>query len=81
MIVAWLKGAAPSNELRHWYGHDPAKWETFQQRYAAELDAAPESWVPLVEAARKGDITLLYASKETEINNAAALKIYLEHHL
>jgi uncharacterized protein YeaO (DUF488 family) len=77
-IVAWLKDAAPSNDLRHWYGHDPAKWDEFQRRYSAELDAVPESWAPLVEAATGGDITLLYSSKETEINNAAALKLYLE---
>jgi uncharacterized protein YeaO (DUF488 family) len=77
-IVAWLKDAAPSNDLRRWYGHDPAKWEEFQRRYQAELDAVPESWAPLVEAAKGGDITLLYSSKELEINNAAALRLYLE---
>jgi uncharacterized protein YeaO (DUF488 family) len=80
-IVAWLKAASPSNELRHWYGHDPAKWEEFQRRYGAELDAVPEAWAPLLEAAREGDITLLYSSKEIQINNAAALKIYLEDQL
>lgn len=80
-MEAWLKEAAPSNDLRHWYEHDPAKWEEFQRRYRAELDSRPESWQPLLAAAEKGDITLLYASKETKINNAVALKTYLEDHL
>lgn len=80
-IQAWLKEAAPSNELRHWYAHDPQKWEQFQRRYAAELDAKKESWQPLLEAARRGDVTLLYGSKERQHNNAVALKRYLEQQL
>jgi uncharacterized protein YeaO (DUF488 family) len=78
---AWLKEAAPSNELRRWYSHDPDKWEEFQRRYAEELDANEESWRPLLEAAREGPITLLYSSKERELNNAVALKLYLEKRL
>ncbi len=77
-LTGWLKDAAPSHDLRHWYSHDPAKWEEFCRRYFAELDANPTAWTPLLEAARSGDITLLYSSRETEINNAAALKRYLD---
>lgn len=80
-IQAWLKEAAPSNELRHWYAHDPEKWKEFQRCYAAELDAKKESWQPLLEAARPGDVTLLYSSKERQYNNAVALKRYLEQQL
>jgi uncharacterized protein YeaO (DUF488 family) len=80
-IQAWLKEAAPSNELRHWYSHDPQKWEEFQRRYAAELETNKESWKPLLEAARRGDVTLLYGSKERQHNNAVALKRYLEKQL
>jgi uncharacterized protein YeaO (DUF488 family) len=80
-MSAWLKDVAPSNDLRHWYEHDPAKWEEFQRRYRAELDSEPEAWQPLLAAAKQGDITLLYASKETKINNAVVLKAYLEDHL
>jgi uncharacterized protein YeaO (DUF488 family) len=80
-IQAWLKEAAASDELRHWYSHDPQKWEEFQRRYAAELDANKESWHPLLEAARRGDVTLLYSSKERQLNNAVALKRYLEKKL
>lgn len=79
--VQWVKDIAPSNDLRKWYQHDPAKWPEFQKRYFAELDQHPESWQPLADEARKGPVVLLYSSKETEINNAAALKIYLENEL
>ena len=78
---AWLKEVAPSDELRRWFAHDPEKREEFQRRYAAELDAKKESWQPLVEAARRGDVTLLYSAKERQHNNAVALKHYLEQRL
>ena len=77
-LTAWLKEAAPSDGLRHWYAHDPEKWPEFQKRYFAELDSQPESWQALVDAARQGDVVLLYSSKETALNNAVALKMYLE---
>jgi len=74
----WLKDAAPSTELRKWFGHDPKKWEAFQRRYFAELDRAPDAWAPIREAARKGAVTLLYSSHDPEYNNAVALKEYVE---
>jgi uncharacterized protein YeaO (DUF488 family) len=77
-LAGWLKDAAPSHDLRTWYSHDPAKWEEFCRRYFAELDANPSAWTPLLEVARSGDVTLLYSSRETQLNNAAALKLYLE---
>jgi len=80
-IEAWYKGVAPSNELRHWYGHDPDKWCEFNQRYFAELDGKPDIWRPLLEAARKGNITLLFSTKELERNNAVTLRAYLEKQL
>jgi uncharacterized protein YeaO (DUF488 family) len=75
---AWLKEVAPSAELRRWFAHDPERWEEFQRRYAAELDEKRESWRPLMEAARRGDVTLLYAARDRAHNNALALKRYLE---
>jgi uncharacterized protein YeaO (DUF488 family) len=75
---AWLKEVAPSQALRKWYAHDVAKWFEFQQRYRAELDAHPESWQPLLDAARQGDVTLLYSARDTEHNSAVLLKDYLE---
>lgn len=77
-IEAWLKEIAPSAELRGWFGHDPAKWEEFQRRYCAELDAKGEALQPLVEAARSGTVTLLFSARDTAHNNAVALKGYLE---
>ncbi|MFQ5693265.1 MAG: DUF488 domain-containing protein [Nitrospinota bacterium] len=77
-LDAWLKDAAPSGELRRWSGHDPAKWEEFRRRYFAELDARPEAWAPLLEAARRGDVTLLFAARDADRNNAVALKAYLD---
>ncbi len=74
----WLKEVSPSDRLRHWFQHDPAKWEEFQRRYFAELDEKPEAWQPLLQAARKGEVTLLYSARDTEHNNAVALKAYLE---
>lgn len=78
---AWLKEVAPSPELRQWFGHDPQKWEEFQRRYRAELDAHPETWQPLLEAARRGNVTLLYSARDTQHNSALLLKNYLEKHL
>jgi uncharacterized protein YeaO (DUF488 family) len=78
-IDGWLKDAAPSTELRKWFGHDPEKWEEFRRRYFDELDRAPEAWAPIRDAARRGAVTLLYSSHDTEHNNAAALKEYIEH--
>ena len=80
-LDAWLKDVAPSPELRQWFGHDPQKWEEFQRRYRAELDAHPEAWQPLVEAARRGNVTLLYSARDTQHNSALLLKEFLEKHL
>ena len=78
---SWLKDSAPSSELRRWFGHDPAKWDEFQRRYRAELDANPCAWKPLLEAARQGNVTLLYSARDTEHNNAVVLRSYLEERL
>ncbi len=80
-MKAWLKEVAPSTELRRWFGHDPAKWEEFQQRYRAELDKNPKAWEPLIEAGKRGTVTLLYSSHDTEHNNAVVLKSYLEEQM
>ena len=80
-IEAWIKDVAPSHALRHWYGHDPDKWCEFNERYFSELDGKPDTWQPLLEAARKGDITLLFSTKELERNNAVTLRAYLQKRL
>ena len=80
-IEAWVKAVSPTTKLRKWFGHDPDKWKEFQKRYFAELDKEPDAWQPLIEAARDGDITLVYGAHDQEHNNAVALKEYLEKHL
>lgn len=77
-IDSWTQEVAPSHQLRRWFRHDPAKWEEFKHRYFAELDANPEAWKPLVEAARHENVTLVYSSHDSVHNNAVALKQYLE---
>jgi uncharacterized protein YeaO (DUF488 family) len=77
-IEAWLKEVAPSNDLRKRFHHDPDRWEEFRERYAEELDGKSDALAPIREAARQGDVTLVYAAKDTEHNNAVALKAYLE---
>jgi uncharacterized protein YeaO (DUF488 family) len=76
-LTDWLPDVGPSTELRRWFGHDPVKWAEFQRRYSDELDQHPEAWQPLRDAAHAGDITLLYSSRDTEHNNAVALREYL----
>lgn len=80
-LDAWLREVAPSDDLRRWYDHDPEKWPEFTDRYEAELDERPGAVDELLEYAREGPVTLLYASRETEYNNAVALKAVLERRL
>jgi uncharacterized protein YeaO (DUF488 family) len=73
----WLRDVAPSDALRRWFGHDPAKWTEFRKRYFEELDRKPDAIRPIVEASRQGNVSLLYSAHDTAANNAAALKEYL----
>jgi uncharacterized protein YeaO (DUF488 family) len=75
---AWLKDAAPSPSLRKWYGHDVARWEEFRQRYRRELEDNPEAWMPILEAVKEGNVTLLYSARDTEHNSARVLKEFLQ---
>src|SRR5690242_8593218 len=77
-MIAWLKDVAPSTGLRRWFNHDHAKWHEFRHRYFAELEKNPQAWRPIVEAARKGDVILLFSSHDAEHNNAVALKAFLD---
>ena len=63
--------------LRKWFAHDPDKWNEFMKRDAAELDDQREDVKPLARAARKRSVTSLFGAKDTEHNNAVALKEYL----
>ncbi len=76
-IDLWAKDVSPSNELRRWYGHDPGKWEEFKRRYFAELAARPDAVSALMQHLGKGPVTFVFGSKETDLNNAVALKEYV----
>lgn len=76
-IDLWLKDVAPSPELRKWFGHDPAKWKRFEQRYWEELQDKPEAVDLLRRKAKRGAITLVYSARDPEHNAAVALREYL----
>ena len=78
--VLWMKDAAPSDELRQWFNHDPEKWEEFRKRYLKELQR-PEARAMLHEireAAKKGTVTLVYGAKDEKHNQALVLKQAIE---
>ena len=74
----WPKELAPSTELRRWYGHDPEKWSEFKSRYFSELAGNPELVNELLNYVGNGTVTFVYSSKEQRLNNAIALKEYVE---
>jgi len=76
-VDQWAKELAPSTELRQWFGHDPARWQAFHQRYAAELRPHAELLDTLRTLARKGTVTLVYAAHDETHNNAVALREFL----
>lgn len=72
----WLKDIAPSAELREWFGHDPAKYEEFRRRYLAELKEEPgkSALATLREHCARGQVTLVFAAREAEHNDATVLR-------
>lgn len=79
----WLKAASPSDALRRWFNHDPARWPEFAARYGDELKKPPASEAvdQLVRSARQGPLTLVYAARDEEHNNAVALRDVIMQHL
>jgi uncharacterized protein YeaO (DUF488 family) len=74
-VDLWLKGLAPSDELRHWFNHDPERWPEFRERYRAKLAENSEDLETLRRlVAGKTPVTLLFAAKDSEHNNAVVLK-------
>jgi uncharacterized protein YeaO (DUF488 family) len=80
-LDGWLKDVAPSTDLREWFGHDPKKWPEFRRRYFTALRAHPDTWRPLLTAARRGRVTLVYAARDVTRNGAVALKAFLDRRL
>jgi len=76
----WCKAVSPSDELRRWYGHDPERFEEFSARYRAELEEGEraEALARIAEEAESGTVTLLTATKEPDLSEAAVLKSVIE---
>ena len=70
-IDEWARDLAPSTRLRRWFGHDPARWPEFQTRYRVELRTR---WDRLAGLARRGQLTLVYAARDSEHSNARVLQ-------
>ena len=75
-IDLWLKEIEPSNELRAWFGHDPARFDEFRQRYEAELASgrAHDALARLRELVQQHPVTLVFAARDAEHSNAAVLR-------
>lgn len=80
-LDGWLPAVAPSAALRTWFGHRPERFAEFARRYRAELTADPEAVRPLLEAAGRGPVTLLYGARDREHNQAVVLRDYLSERL
>lgn len=76
-LHSWAKELAPSTALRKWFGHDPEKWDEFRRRYFRELDKQPDAIEALAAECGEGPVTLIFAAKDLEHNQAVALKQYL----
>jgi len=73
-VDQWTKELGPSDELRKWFGHDPARWREFRRRYLSELRSQRETLAALARKGKRGAVTLLFAAHDTEHNNAVVLK-------
>ena len=69
----WDKDLAPSEQLRTWFGHDPARFQAFRRRYIEELRAHRAEISALRRHARDGTLTLVYAAKDETNNDAVVL--------
>ena len=76
-IDQWMKELSPSTELRNWFGHDPARWDEFRERYAAEVSQHPDQLKQLRALAGEGTVTLVYSAHDEEHNNAVALREFI----
>ena len=74
---AWMKEVAPSTELRKWFDHRVERWEEFRRRYRDELNANPDAWKPILEAGKRGTVTLLYSAHDTLTTAPSCLRDYL----
>lgn len=74
----WMREVAPSTDLRHWFGHDPARFEEFRSRYHRELADRTDAVEVLTQRVREGRLTLVYGARDEQHNNAIVLREHLE---
>ena len=72
-LDAWARELAPSDELRTWFNHDPARFAEFRARYRGELAAQSECMEELRRRAASGPVTVVYAARDREHNNAVVV--------
>jgi uncharacterized protein YeaO (DUF488 family) len=79
-VDEWRKELAPSTALRKWFGHDPAKWAGFRERYRKELAASGgiDALKELAQRPRHEAITLVYGAADEQHNQAVALKEFID---
>lgn len=80
-LDAWLREVAPTAALRQQFEHDPALFAGFRQHYRQQLAGHPEHWQGLLDIAERGTLTLLYAARDEQHNNARVLAEFLEDEL
>lgn len=73
-VDEWARDLAPSDELRRWFGHEPAKFDEFRRRYVEELRASRDHVEELRRRARRGRVTIVFGAKDAEHSNAAVLE-------
>ncbi len=73
-IDEWLKEISPSDSLRKWFGHDPAKYSEFKRRYKKELEQHSEILEKIRNEGKRKTVTLLFSAKDEEHNNATVMK-------
>lgn len=77
-VDLWLKDIAPSDGLRKWFSHEPAKWNQFRRRYIRELRDRGDLLDGIATRARGGTVTLLYEARDRTFNHAVVLKEHLD---
>lgn len=77
VLTGWLKEIAPSNSLRRWFGHDPARWTEFRRRYRGKLKSQRTALQSLREALKRGPVTLVYSAHDESHNQAVVLREFL----
>jgi uncharacterized protein YeaO (DUF488 family) len=77
-VDLWIRDIAPSDELRGWFAHKEERWQEFKRFYFRELEEKKDRLDIIVEKLKDGPVTLLYGAKNTEFNNAVALKEYIQ---